>query len=252
MNLIGDHLSKNYDLDLQNLVNQFLKMGGMAEENLIGALQSLNETNGDLAETVIENDKNINLAEQELDEMVVKVLVKRQPAAIDLRLIMAISKSSADIERMGDESKKIAKMARRAHRFGEAPLGYHEVQQMGKFVLNMVKTALEGFAKFDAEQAHSVIRLDEEIDGMYKSASRAMMTYIMEDGRYVAKVIDILWVLRALERIAAHARNVAEQLIFCITGEDIRYQKSVAAKERLAQESTDSLDELTLNDAPQP
>lgn len=230
MNLIGEHLSKNYDLDLQNLVNQFLKMGGMAEENLGDATRSLIEANGELADKVIDNDRNINFAEQELDEMVVKILVKRQPAAVDLRLIMSISKSGADIERIGDESKKIAKMARRAYREGQAPLGYHEAHQMSRTVQDMLKNALEAFAKFDAEQAQRVIEKDEEIDAMYKSASRAMMTYIMEDGRYVAKVIDVLWVLRALERIGAHTRNIAEQLVYCITGEDVRYKKSNKAR----------------------
>lgn len=232
MNLIGEHLSKNYDIDLQNLVNQFLKMGGMAEENVVEALQSLLQVDGDLAEKVIENDRDINLAEQELDDMVVKILVKRQPAAIDLRLIMAISKSTTDIERIGDEAKKIAKMARRAYRDGQtAPIGYHEAQQMGKFVQTMLKNALEAFAKFEVAQAEQAIRQDADIDAMYKSASRALMTYIMEDGRNVAQVIDVLWVLRSLERIGAHARNVAEQLIFCITGEDVRYQKSSKAKD---------------------
>lgn len=227
MNLIGEHLSKNYDIDLQNLVNQFLKMGGMAEENLIEALQSLSNNSLELAEKVIETDKRINTAEQELDDMVVKILVKRQPAAVDLRLIMAISKSATDIERIGDEAKKIAKMARRAYRDGQqAPIGYHEAGQMGKVVQGMLKNSLEAFAKFEADQAYATIEQDDQIDAMYKSASRAMMTYIMEDGRYVSKVVDVLWVLRALERIGAHARNVSEQLIFCVTGEDVRYQKN--------------------------
>lgn len=236
MNLIGEHLSKNYDIDLQNLVNQFLKMGGIAEENLLEAIQALVEVNGELAEKVIENDRAINLAEQELDDMVVKILVKRQPAAVDLRLIMAISKSGTDIERIGDEAKKIAKMARRAHRDGQvSPLGYHEAHQMGKFVQSMLKNSLEAFAKFEADQAEIAIKQDDDIDAMYKSASRAMMTYIMEDGRNVAQVIDVLWVLRALERIGAHARNVSEQLIYCITGEDVRYQKSSKIKETIEQ-----------------
>ncbi len=226
MNLIGEHLSKNYDIDLQNLVNQFLKMAGMAEESVSNAVQALTETDIELAEQVIENDRHINLAEQELDDMVVKILVKRQPAAVDLRLIMAISKSATDVERIGDEAKKIAKMARRAYRDGQAPIGYHEAQQMGKFVQSMLKNTFEAFAKFEAAQAYTTIEQDEQIDAMYKSASRAMMTYIMEDGRYVAQVIDVLWVLRALERIGAHIHNIAEQLIFCITGEDVRYQKS--------------------------
>lgn len=249
MNLIGEHLSKNYDLDLQNLVNQFLKMGGMAEENVIEAIKSLSETDGELAEKVIENDRNINLAEQELDDMVVKILVKRQPAAVDLRLIMAISKSATDIERIGDEAKKIAKMARRAYRDGQqAPIGYHEAGQMGKFVQTMLKNSLEAFAKFEADQAYTVIEQDEQIDAMYKSASRAMMTYIMEDGRYIAKVIDVLWVLRSLERIGAHARNVAEQLVYCVTGEDVRYQKNRKIKEAINPQAESSTENVTDND----
>lgn len=231
MNLIGEHLSKSYDQDLQNLVNLFLKMGGMAEANLTKAIESLIKSDVALAEDVIDGDKEINFTEQQLDDSVVKVLARRQPAATDLRLIMAVSKCGANIERIGDEAKKIAKMARRATREGQSPIGYHEAHQMGNFVQMMLKNALEAFAKFDATGAYQVIEQDSEIDVMYKSASRAMMTYIMEDGRYVAKVIDILWVLRSIERIGAHARNIAEQLIFCITGEDVRYQKLNSKKD---------------------
>ena len=114
MNLIGEHLSKSYDQDLQNLVNLFLKMGGMAEANLTKAIESLVKSDVELAEDVIDGDKEINFTEQQLDDLVVKVLARRQPAATDLRLIMAVSKCGADIERIGDEAKKIAKMARRA------------------------------------------------------------------------------------------------------------------------------------------
>ena len=240
MNLIGEHLSKSFDQDLQNLVNLFLKMGGMAEANLHKAVEALVKNDMELAENVIEGDKQINFAEQELDDMVVKVLARRQPAATDLRLIMAISKCSADVERIGDEAKKIAKMARRATREGQSPIGHHEAYQMGNFVQIMLENALQSFAKFDAAQSYLVIEQDSEIDAMYKSASRAMMTYIMEDGRYVAKVIDILWILRSLERIGAHARNIAEQLIFCITGEDVRYQKLNAMKEALQNNNENS------------
>ena len=230
------------------MVTHFAKMGGMAEQNLSEAIQSLVETNGELADKVIENDRKINLAEKELDDMVVKILVKRQPAASDLRLIMSVSKSATDIERIGDESKKIAKMARRAHRDGQqAPLGYHEAHQMAKVVQEMLKNALETFAKFDNQLAYKVIELDDEIDTMYKSSSRAMMTYIMEDGRYVSKVIDVLWVLRSLERISAHISNIAEQLVYCITGEDVRYPN---IEKTLAKANEESIDDARDNQTP--
>ena len=146
MNLIGEHLSKSYDQDLQNLVNLFLKMGGMAEANLAKAIESLVKSDVALAEDVIDGDKEINFTEQQLDDLVVKVLARRQPAATDLRLIMAVSKCGADIERIGDEAKKIAKMARRATHEGQSPIGYHEAHQMGNFVQMMLKNALEAFA----------------------------------------------------------------------------------------------------------
>lgn len=248
MSLLGEHLSKHYDLDLQNLVTHFAKMGGMAEQNLSEAIQALIETDGELADKVIENDRKINLAEKELDDMVVKILVRRQPAASDLRLIMSVSKSSTDIERIGDESKKIAKMARRAHRDGQqAPLGYHEAHQMAKVVQEMLKNVLEAFAKFDNELAYKVIELDDEIDSMYKSSSRAMMTYIMEDGRYVSKVIDVLWVLRSLERMGAHISNIAEQLVYCITGEDVRYPN---LEKNLAKANENPIDDTHDNQTP--
>lgn len=233
MNVIGEHLSKSFDKELQALVNEFLKMGGMAEENIANAVTALLEVDGAVAEQVIANDKTINKIEQSVDEMVIKILAKRQPAATDLRMIMAISKSNADLERIGDETKKIAKMARRSTLQGQAPIGYHEAQQMGGLVLQMLKLALEAFAKFDVEQAVQVLKMDDEVDAHYKSASRALMTYIMEDGRYVSRVIDVLWVLRSLERIGAHATNIAEQAIYCISGQDIRYQKSGKVKKAL-------------------
>ncbi len=142
----------------------------------------------------------------------------------------------ADVERIGDETKKIAKMARKDTKTGQAPIGYSEAYQIGKNVQNMLNDVLYAFAKFDADTAQKVIAQDQEIDDMYKSASRAVLTYVMEDSRNVAKIIDIMWVLRSLEeRIAAHARNMAEQLLYCITGEDVRYQKSA---QKIAEQQT--------------
>lgn len=233
MNIIGEHLSKSFDHDLQMLMNEFLRMGGMAEENLRNAVKALVESDSMLAEQVIKGDKLINQAEQTLDEMVVKILAKRQPAATDLRMIMAISKANVDMERIGDEAKKIAKMARRLAQQGQAPLGYQDVQELGDQVVEMLNTAIEAFAKFDVTQAIEVLKLDPEIDSHYKSASRSLLSYITtveSQNEYIPKIIDIMWSLRALERIGAHASNIAEQAIYCISGNDIRYQKQKAQK----------------------
>lgn len=233
MNIIGEHLSKSFDNDLQNLMNEFLRMGGMAEENLKNAVKALVESDSMLAEQVIKGDKQINKAEQTVDEMVTKILVKRQPAATDLRMIMAISKANVDLERIGDEAKKIAKMARRSAQQGQAPLGYQEAHELGMQVIDMLSMAIEAFAKFDVTQAIEVLKLDPEIDNHYKATSRSLMSYITTEEsqhEYIPKIIDVMWALRALERIGAHASNLAEQAIYCISGNDIRYQKQKAEK----------------------
>lgn len=231
--MIGEHLSKSFDNELQALMNEFLRMGGMAEENLKNAIKALVESDSVLAEQVIKNDKLINKAEKNVDEMVIKILAKRQPAATDLRMIMAISKANVDLERIGDEAKKIGKMARRSAHQGQAPLGYQEAHDLGVQVIEMLATAIEAFAKFDATQAIEVLKLDPEIDTHYKSASRSLMSYITtieSQNEYIPKIIDVMWALRALERIGAHASNIAEQAIYCISGNDIRYQKQKAEK----------------------
>ncbi len=233
MNIIGEHLSKSFDADLQNLLNEFLRMGGMAEENLRDAVKALVGSDSMLAEQVIKGDKLINQAEQNVDDMVIKILAKRQPAATDLRMIMAISKANVDLERIGDEAKKIAKMARRLALQGQAPLGYQEVQELSEQVVEMLNTAIEAFARFDVTQAIEVLKIDPEIDSYYKTASRSLLTYITtaeSQNEYIPKIIDIMWSLRALERISAHASNIAEQAIYCISGNDIRYQKQKAEK----------------------
>ncbi|WP_290000178.1 phosphate signaling complex protein PhoU [Faucicola atlantae] len=226
MRLIGEHISKQFDQDLQNLLTLFLRMGGMAEQNLINALQALSTHNRELAESVVKSDRVLNANEKQLDEDVVTILARRQPVATDLRLIMALSKASTDIERIGDEAKRVAKLARHSYQSEQTPIGYPEAEVMGKFVQTMLKHALEAFATFEVDHAYQVVEQAQQIDSLYKSASRALMTYVMEDPRQVSQVVDGLWVLRALERSAAHALNVAEQLIFCITGEDVRYPKS--------------------------
>ena len=194
------------------------------------------DTDGTLANKVIDADSHINLAEQELDDMVVKVLVKRQPVATDLRLIMAISKCVRTWNALAMKPKKSPKWHAKTPKQGKPPSVIQKPTKSAKNVQNMLNDVLYAFAKFDADTAQKVIAQDQEIDDMYKSASRAVLTYVMEDSRNVAKIIDIMWVLRSLEeRIAAHARNMAEQLLYCITGEDVRYQKSA---QKIAEQQT--------------
>ena len=233
MNLIGEHLSKSYDQDLQNLVNLFLKMGGMAEANLTKAIESLVKSDVALAEDVIDGDKEINFTEQQLDDLVVKVLARRQPAASDLRMIIAISKAIIDLERIGDEAAKIARYAQVLCEEGESPRGYVETRHIGNQVRVMLHDTLDAFARLDVKQALAVMQSDREIDLEYKTATRALMTYMMEDPRYIARVLNVMWVLRSLERIGDHARNVAEQLVYLVQGTDIRHISDEALRKRI-------------------
>ena len=167
-------------------------------------------------------------------------MAKRQPTASDLRLVMAISKGVVDLERIGDEAVKIAKMAIKTTEQGKTDYSYAEVQHLSNQVRLMVHDALEAFNYSNPEQAFEVIRSDKAVNAEYQSAIRALMTYIMEDARQVSKVINIMWVLRALERVGDHAQNIAELVINSISGQDVRHS-DFAEVEKAVQEANDKI-----------
>jgi len=198
-------------------------MGGMVEKQVSDAVQALVEADSSLASEVIANEKQINGMEITIDEECTRLIALRQPAASDLRLIVAATKATTDLERMGDEANKIAKMAIKLAEEGVVPRGYTEVRHIGNHVCSMLRNALDAFARFDVEQAMSVVREDKSVDVEYESAMRLLVTFMMEDPRYIKRVLNVLWALRALERIGDHARNIAEQVIYLVKGKDIRH-----------------------------
>lgn len=222
MNL-DKHTSSGFDEDLTNASSLFLRMGEMAINQVANAVHALTDVDDELAKKVIERDEEINQMERDLDESIMQLVIKRQPTASDFRFVMAMSKGVVDLERIGDEATKIAKMGVELSEQGEAPLGYAEVQHLSNQVRLMVHNALDAFRNFDAEQAFEVMRSDSVINREYQSASRALMTYVMEDSHQVSKVINVLWVLRALERIGDHAKNVAELVIYTSSGTDVKH-----------------------------
>lgn len=223
MNIYEKHTSKSFDQDLEEATQLFLQMGERVAVQVAKAIHALTDADDILAQEVIHDDHDINQMEVTLDEHILLLVAKRQPTASDLRLVMAISKGVVDLERIGDEAVKIAQMACQISAEGNAPRGYAEVQHLSNQVRLMVHNALEAFAHQNAEQAFEVMRNDSVINCEYQSAIRALMTYIMEDSRHVSKVINIMWVLRALERIGDHAQNVAELVIYSISGKDVRH-----------------------------
>ncbi|HCH26275.1 MULTISPECIES: phosphate signaling complex protein PhoU [Psychrobacter] len=234
------HISKSFDQDLDEAIRLFLVMGDHAASQVAKAIHALIDKDDTLAQEVIEMDFDINRQEVELDEHILLLVAKRQPAAGDLRLVMSISKGVVDLERIGDEAVKIAKMANKLAAQGKSAYGYAEVQHLSNQVRLMLHNALEAFSQSNAEQAFEVMRNDDVVNEEYQSAMRALMTYIMEDARHVSKVINIVWVLRALERIGDHAQNIAELVINYISGQDVRHS-DYALVEKAVQEANDRM-----------
>lgn len=228
------HISQQFNAELEEVRTHFLAMGGLVEKQVSDAINALLDADSTLAAAVQDNDRRINQMESGIDEEIIRILARRQPAASDLRMIVAISKSITDLERMGDEAAKIARAAVALCEEGESPRGYVECRHIGNQVRLMIHETLDAFAHFDADQAFKVMQADAEIDLEYKTATRALVTYMMEDPRAISRVLSVLGVLRSLERVGDHARNIAEQLIFLVKGTDVRHASYDQIQQRLS------------------
>lgn len=229
------HISRKFNSDLEDLRAQLLKMGGLVEQMLADAVQSLETADSGLAAKVLDMEIEVNKLEITVDEDCTQILARRQPAASDLRMVLAVAKIVRDLERIGDESSKIAKMAISLSEHGETSRGYVEIRHISAYVKGMVKDALTAFARFDVKQALAVAQLDGEVDREYSSATRELITFMMEDPRTISRALNILWALRSLERIGDHAANVAEQIIYLVKGKDARHM-SLSEIERIVME----------------
>lgn len=217
------HISQQFNEDLEEIRKHILNMGGMVEKQVVDAVTALINIDSDLASQVITTERQVNGFERQIDEECTRLIALRQPAASDLRLVVAVTKTNVDLERVGDEANKIAKMAIKLSEHGELPRGYVEVRHIGNHVSTMLHQALDAFARFDVEQAAMVVKEDNDVDVEYESAMRQLVTFMMEDPRYIKRVLNVMWSLRALERIGDHARNIAEQVIYLVKGKDIRH-----------------------------
>ncbi|MBF7728779.1 phosphate signaling complex protein PhoU [Pseudomonas sp. N040] len=227
---LTQHISAQFNADLEAVRSHLLAMGGLVEKQVNDAVTSLIEADAALAGRVREADAQINQMEVSIDEECIRILARRQPAASDLRLIIGISKSVIDLERIGDEATKIAKRALELSGDDGATRGYDEIRHIGDQVRKMVQEALDAFARFDVELARSVAQYDKTIDREYKSALRELVTYMMEDPRSISRVLNVIWALRSLERIGDHARNIAELVIYMVHGTDVRHKSLAGSK----------------------
>ncbi len=227
----GQHSSSQFNEELESIRDHMMEMGGLVEQQVSEALEALLTADSERGEQVLEQEKRVDELEVTIDEECARVLALRQPAASDLRMIIAVTKAVSDLERIGDESSKIAAMAITLAREGESPRGYVEVRHIGNQVRHMLRETLDAFVRFDADKAVEIAEEDNAVDLEYRSAMRSLVTFMMEDPRSISSILNIIWSLRSLERIGDHTGNIGEQLIFMVKGKDVRHI-SVAQMQR--------------------
>jgi len=225
----SQHLSSQFDEDLSRLRTHVLQMGGLVETQVSAAIDAY--TTGEVAsvKSIVETDRKVNELEKAIDDDCAHIIAKRQPTASDLRLVLGISKIVTDLERAGDEAKKIAKGVRRIYENGHLPGQYGVgIRHLAEAALVMIRRALDAFARLDTPQAADVIKADTDVDAEFKSIIRQLITHMMEDPRTITTSIDIIWIARAIERIGDHAKNISEQVVYVVEGRDIRHTKEKA------------------------
>lgn len=222
--MASEHLSKQYDNDLETLRSGVLQMGGLVESQIRAAIEAFANGSPELIDQVIANEIRVNECEVQIDDDCSHIIVKRQPAASDLRLIMAISKTVTDLERIGDEAEKIARMSRQIHERGHADVHrFATVRHAADMAVSMLRQALDAFARLDAADAAGIIRQDVNIDTEFRSILRQLITFMMEDPRTISTALEIVWIAKAIERIGDHAKNIAEDVIYIVKGTDVRH-----------------------------
>ncbi len=225
----SQHLSSQFDEELGRLRTHVLQMGGMVETQVSAAIEAYSTSEISSVKSIIEADRKINDLEKAIDDDCAHIIAKRQPTASDLRLVLGISKIVTDLERAGDEAKKIAKGVRRIYEAGHMPSQYGVgIRHLAEAALSLVRQSLDAFARLDTVQSQQVIKADGDVDTEFKSIIRQLITHMMEDPRTITTSIEIISIARAIERIGDHAKNVAEQVVFIVEGRDIRHVKEQA------------------------
>jgi phosphate transport system protein len=219
---IGRHISGQFNEDLERVINNVMHMGGLVEKQLTDALIAVGQSDVDLAKQVLSNDYQINAYEVSIDDECTRIIAKRQPAAGDLRLIMAVVKTIADLERIGDEAEKIAKVALESFSSSQQDLLVN-LDNLGRRVLEFLQASLDAFTRMDCDTAIKIHQMDDKINREYEALMRQLMTYMMEDPRSIPQVMTVIWSARALERIGDRCQNICEYIIYFVKGKVVRH-----------------------------
>ncbi|WP_371186416.1 phosphate signaling complex protein PhoU [Thalassotalea maritima] len=218
----GRHISGQFNQELDAVRNHVMVMGGMVEQQLKDALRAVHDNNIELAQKVLSSDYKINRMEVSIDEECTHILAKRQPAASDLRLVLAVIKTIADLERIADEAEKISKVA--LEQFGSKQKDFLlSLENLGQLTLKTLHDTLDAFTRMDVDAALQVHKSDRKIDREYEGLMRELMTYMMEDPRSIPSIMSVLWSARALERIGDRCQNICEYVIYYVKGKVIRH-----------------------------
>jgi len=218
------HTSKHFDAELESIRARVLEMGGIVEYQIRYAVEALRHGDQALVSRVILDEARVNQLERDIDEACTQVVARRAPAANDLRFLMMVYKTLTDLERIGDEAKKIALVAR-GLRLAErpGPAGLAQIQRVATLVIEMLRAALDGLARLEAQVMPEVVRQDEEVDEHFKGILRQLLTYMIEDPRTISRSIDAIFVAKSLERVGDHAKNISEYVIYMTKGKDVRH-----------------------------
>ena len=217
------HISKRFDQELEDIRNQVLAMGGLVETQVNDGIRCLVESNSELAHRVVETDHKVNRMEVEIDDQCVQILARRQPAASDLRLIVAVIKTITDLERIGDQAEKLGKMQLELDDQGVSSATFVKLEHLGELVSKILNLALDAFARMNVEDAMRTIEWDRKINAEFDGLMRELITHMMEDPRTIRSALRVSWSARALERIGDHAKNICEYVIFLVLGKDVRH-----------------------------
>jgi phosphate transport system protein len=224
---LGGHISKRFDQELEDIRNRVLTMGGLVETQVSNGVKCLLGSDSKLADEVLKRDREINQMEMEIDHQCLQILARRQPAASDLRLIVAIIKTIADLERIGDQAQKLGKHQLELVDAGVSSSTFVKIEHLGKLVSKNLHLALDAFARMDVRDAMDTIERDIKVNAEFEGLMRELITHMMEDPRTIASALRVSWCARALERIGDHANNICEYVVFLVKGKDVRHIEAI-------------------------